>query len=77
MGIEKLRIALFSLTLGSFLLLASGGPVRADHVQFYVDALPPYAVLHDDGPPTGFAVALMEPFDAHIRRAFRCVGRFG
>lgn len=48
-----------ALCLGSLVWLSSAGPGRADHVHFYVDALPPYAVLHDNGPPTGFAVALM------------------
>ena len=31
----------------------------ADQVRFYVDGLPPYAVVHPHGPPTGFAVELM------------------
>lgn len=55
----KVKNALFALTLGSLLLLVSAGRAWADHVQFYVDALPPYVVLHDDGPPTGFAMALV------------------
>ncbi|OIQ51280.1 Bacterial extracellular solute-binding protein, family 3 [Pseudodesulfovibrio hydrargyri] len=60
MGIYKIKCVLLALCLWSFVALLSAEPALADHVQFYVDALPPYAVLHDDGPPTGFAVALME-----------------
>ena len=60
MGILKIKCVLLALCLWSLAVLLSAGPARADHVQFYVDALPPYAVLHDNGPPTGFAVALME-----------------
>ncbi|WP_371388198.1 substrate-binding periplasmic protein [Pseudodesulfovibrio karagichevae] len=50
---------LLALCLWTIALLCSADPARADHVRFYVDALPPYAELRDDGPPTGFAVALM------------------
>jgi polar amino acid transport system substrate-binding protein len=60
MGIHKAKYVLLFLLFGSFFGLVTAGSVRADNIRFYVDALPPYAVLHEDGPPTGFAVALME-----------------
>ncbi|WP_319583815.1 transporter substrate-binding domain-containing protein [uncultured Pseudodesulfovibrio sp.] len=59
MAILKLKILPFFLFFWGLLFLVSTGTARADHVQFYVDALPPYAVLHEDSPPTGFAVELM------------------
>ncbi|WP_338670066.1 substrate-binding periplasmic protein [Pseudodesulfovibrio methanolicus] len=60
MGFHKVKYVLLPLLFWSFLGLVTAGSVRADNIRFYVDALPPYAVLHEDGPPTGFAVALME-----------------
>jgi polar amino acid transport system substrate-binding protein len=42
-----------------FAVFVSPEVAWADHVRFYVDGLPPYAVLHDNGPPSGFAVELM------------------
>jgi polar amino acid transport system substrate-binding protein len=60
MGMYKMKNLLLALCFWSLAGLTSAGPAWAHHVQFYVDALPPYAVLHDDRPPTGFAVALME-----------------
>jgi polar amino acid transport system substrate-binding protein len=59
MGILKKKFAVSFLFLLGLVVLVTSGTARADHVRFYVDGLPPYAVLHDDGPPTGFAVALM------------------
>lgn len=59
MGSFRLKYIFPSLCLWGVLALASAGPARADHVRFYVDGLPPYSILHRDGPPSGFAVDLM------------------
>ncbi|MGE4192579.1 MAG: substrate-binding periplasmic protein [Pseudodesulfovibrio sp.] len=58
MGTFRLKFVLLSLC-AAFLALFPARPALGDHVRFYADGLPPYAVLHDDGPPTGFAVELM------------------
>lgn len=59
MGIIKSKYVFLFLCLCGLVVLASPGTGRADHIRFYVDGLPPYAVLQDQGPPTGFAVDLM------------------
>ena len=59
MGMLKTKNVLLAVCLWGFAWLASPGPAWADHVRFYVDGLPPYAMLQKDGPPTGFAVDLM------------------
>ena len=59
MGMLKTKYVFLALCLWSFVALATPGPAWADHVRFYVDGLPPYAELQDNGPPAGFAVDLM------------------
>ncbi|WP_316901397.1 transporter substrate-binding domain-containing protein [Pseudodesulfovibrio indicus] len=59
MGKFRFRFVLLSLCVGFFTLVAARSAL-GDHVRFYGDGLAPYVVVHDDGPPTGFAVALMQ-----------------
>lgn len=59
MGMFKVKKILPFLIFWMSAVLGAPEVAWADHVRFYVDGLPPYAVLHDNGPPSGFAVDLM------------------